>query len=289
MKIKLFYLFGISAFLFSSCGENHLADWNKAQHERDSVITLARANDSTVTSLMNSFADIQNAINNIKEKQNILSNRKKDMELKGSYKEELNKDIQAINDLLEENRKSIADLNDKLKKTQYRNGQLNKMIATLNAQLLDKNMELAMLNESLLAKDNTITSLQNSLSTITIETEGRADTISQQRDKLNMAYFVVGNSKSLKEKNVINAEGGFLGLGREKVLKSDFSSSSFTAIDITKTKDIPVSKKKAKLITNHPSGSYKLKMDDKNQVAEIEITDPDQFWKVSKYLVIMTD
>ena len=42
--------------------------------------------------------------------------------------------------------------------------------------------------------------------------------------------------------------------------------------------------KKAKLATNHPAGSYRLEGADK-----LVITDPNAFWSLSKYLVIIAE
>ncbi|MGZ4035751.1 MAG: Cbp1 family collagen-binding glycoprotein adhesin [Bacteroidia bacterium] len=289
MKTKMCAFFGLAILFFSACGNDHVTELKQAQRERDSVIVQSRSYDSSVTTYLNYFADIQNALNNIKQKENIISAKQKNSELKGNVKEEINNDIQAINDLLEENRKSISDLNSKLAKSQNKNVKLNKMIASLNAQLLDKNMELAMLNEDLVAKDNTIKNLNNSMMTITMDGMKKDDTINSQRSKLNEAYYVIGNFKELQEKKVVNKEGGFLGLGKEKVLSENFNRDAFKTIDITKTTSLPVSGKNVKIITNHPSDSYKLERDDKKMVTGIVITNPDDFWKASKYLVILVN
>ena len=43
--------------------------------------------------------------------------------------------------------------------------------------------------------------------------------------------------------------------------------------------------KRAELLTTHPAGSYQLVKDDKGQLT-LKITNPSQFWSVSRYLVI---
>jgi hypothetical protein len=83
-------------------------------------------------------------------------------------------------------------------------------------------------------------------------------------------------------------EGGFLGMGKDKVLEGDLNPESFTKIDITKLNIISINSKEAKLITNHPPDSYKLNKDIKGFVKTLEITNPNRFWKSSKYLVIVT-
>lgn len=59
-------------------------------------------------------------------------------------------------------------------------------------------------------------------------------------------------------------------------------------IDITKVQSFDINNKNAKVVTNHPSDSYKMEKDAKGVILKLEITDPTRFWKASKYLVIVT-
>jgi hypothetical protein len=43
--------------------------------------------------------------------------------------------------------------------------------------------------------------------------------------------------------------------------------------------------KRAELLTTHPAGSYELVKDAKGQLT-LKITNPTEFWSVSRYLVI---
>ena len=83
-------------------------------------------------------------------------------------------------------------------------------------------------------------------------------------------------------------EGGFLGLGKQEALKDGFNTEYFSIIDKTKTKSFLIYSKKAELVTNHPKGSYKFIGDDK-RIDSLVITDPDSFWKASKYMVVLVD
>ena len=103
---------------------------------------------------------------------------------------------------------------------------------------------------------------------------------------MNKAYMTSGTYKDLKEKGVLSKEGGFLGLGRKELLNGNLTENQFTRIDITEMKSIPVNSKDAKLITEHPKSSYEMIRDNNNKIASIEITDPVQFWKISKYAVV---
>ena len=103
---------------------------------------------------------------------------------------------------------------------------------------------------------------------------------------MNKAFVVYGTFKALKAKGLVSKEGGFLGLGKKALMQANFSDSSFTQVNITEMRTIPVNSKTAKFITDHPKSSYELIRGKNNRIASIEIKDPEEFWKISKYAVV---
>ena len=65
----------------------------------------------------------------------------------------------------------------------------------------------------------------------------------------------------------------------------NFNTDYFTKIDIRYDKEIKLYSKGAKLLTNHPTDSYRLEKDSQNQYV-LNITNPNKFWAASRYLVI---
>ena len=76
-----------------------------------------------------------------------------------------------------------------------------------------------------------------------------------------------------------------LSIGNVQALNPDLIQGVFSRIDIYSTKEIAIAAKKVKILTNHPETSYKLE-DTKLGVTNLIITNPDEFWATSKYLVI---
>ena len=70
------------------------------------------------------------------------------------------------------------------------------------------------------------------------------------------------------------------------MLRADFNRDYFTKIDIRVDKEIRLYSRYAKLLTAHPEGSYTLTQDANKQYI-LRITNPQQFWSASKYLVVM--
>lgn len=226
-----------------------------------------------------SFNEIQDNLNAIKEKEKIVTAHSQSGDVK-SKEESIKEDIQAIYDLLAKNKNRIGSLSKKLKDSKSKITGLEQMIATLQAQIDAKDGEISDLKSQLESKNielsNIVMNLEN------VEAESSAKT-----EKLNAVYYAFGTSKELKEKNVITKEGGFIGMGKSTKLKDDFNKEYFTKADASKLTTINIGAKKAKIITSHPSSSYKL-IGEKT-VEKIEITNTEDFWSNSKYLVIITE
>ena len=107
---------------------------------------------------------------------------------------------------------------------------------------------------------------------------------------LHTAYFVVGKSNDLQDAKIIDRKGGLLGIGRTSKLSQDFDNSKFTRIDYTVTNNIAINSD-MKIVTSHPTNSYTLEKDTKDNdlVKNIVITNPELFWSASKYLVVIKD
>ena len=115
------------------------------------------------------------------------------------------------------------------------------------------------------------------MSTLKEESSQKQQTITMQDKQLNSAWFVYGTKSELKAQHII--EDG-------KVLQANFNRDYFTKIDIRVDKEIRLYSRSAKLLTSHPATSYVLQQDANRQYI-LRITNPQQFWSTSKYLVVL--
>ena len=119
--------------------------------------------------------------------------------------------------------------------------------------------------------------MNENVNTLAEENKTKTQTVTEQDKQLHTAWYVFGTKSELKEQKILK-DGD--------VLKSnDFNKDYFTQIDIRTTKEIKLYSKRAELLTTHPTGSYELVKDDKGQLT-LKITNPTEFWSVSRYLVI---
>lgn len=228
---------------------------------------------------VNAFNDIQSNLNEIKEKEKIVTTNTQGGDVK-SKEEQIKQDIQSIYELMAKNKSRIASLNKKLKNSNTKIQGLEQMIATLESQLNEKDVQIGDLK-------NKIEELNIELSNITVNYENLEKESEAKTEKLNLAYYVIGTAKELKEKGITTKEGGIVGLGKTTEIKKDFNKDYFTKVDISQTNTIPLGAKKVKILSSHPSNSYKLVGE--KPVEKLEITNADDFWSVSKYLVIVIE
>jgi hypothetical protein len=103
-----------------------------------------------------------------------------------------------------------------------------------------------------------------------------------------MVCFIAGNEDELKNKGIIEKTGGFLGLlGRVNTLNPELDKNQLQEIDIRDktTFTLNAEKKQIEFITKHHPSSYELN-DSDNETSLLTITNPTEFWRNSKYLVI---
>ena len=190
----------------------------------------------------------------------------------------------AISKQMEENKAQIAKLEAQLKNSKYNSTQMKKAVEALTAELKAKQQRIEELQTELASKniriqelDAAVSDLSAAKESLAAENEAKAKTVAEQDKSLNAAWFVFGTKSELKAQKILQSGD---------VLKSaDFNKDYFTQIDIRTTKEIKLYSKRAELLTTHPTGSYELVKDDKGQLT-LKITNPAEFWSVSRYLVI---
>jgi len=294
---KLLLLMLIPAMLLTvSC--NKMKEENaRLKAKNDSLLALGFQKDTTVMQFVRAFNEIQSNLDSIKMKENIISqNTKGGTEVQTSAREQITGDINQIYQLLQKNRATVASLRGQLKAANRKIPELEAMIDNLNKSIAEKDAEIAELKDQLGKLNikvadlgNQVTTLNTNVDNLSAENKAKQQAIDEKTAALNTAYYIIGTTKELIEKKVIDKKGGFIGLGRTKTVSPEFDKTNFTKIDITTLTELPINKKKAVLLTNHPVGSYKLQSTDKKVVEKLVILNYNDFWSRSKYLVIVAN
>lgn len=236
--------------------------------------------------MIETLSQIQDGFDQINEAEGIVNVENRQGE--SGNKQRILDNMQLIQNKLKLNRELISNLQQQLRSSNQRDSRtkakLEEMVANFNKQLEDKGREIEELREQLAQRDikiaeqgEQINALNSNVNDLTQKNEEKARTVAAQDKELNTAYYVFGTKRELREQRILQ---------RGDVLKgNDFNKDYFTRIDLRVTKTIKLYSKSAKLMTNHPAGSYSLDKDAQGQYT-LRITNPQAFWSVSKYLVI---
>lgn len=253
-----------------------------AIRQRDSLNQVITQRDNEINDMLATFNEIEEGFREINEAQGRVSVAKQG---EGATRtQRIRENIQFIQSTMRQNRDLINKLKQQLRESTFNGDQLKRTIENLTQQLEEKDAELQKLRAELDAKDIHITELDEQIaglntnvSELKEESSQKTTTINAQDKQLNTAWFVFGTKDELKEQKIL-VDG--------KVLQSNFNRDYFTKIDIRHDKEIKLYSRTAKMLTSHPAGSYTLERNANKQYV-LRITNPQQFWSTSKYLVVL--
>ena len=277
---------------------------NRAQIEQltlqnENLSTTIEVRDSLVNEMTNTFDEIEQNLTFVRNKRNQMISVPQ--EGGKSSKEILVADIKLMNEMLEESSKKIEELDKKLsasgvqiKSFKNKIAQLTKnieeqdnLIQQLKAELEDRDYKISEMDRTIVQLKGDIAQKDDSIQTKSQLIAEKSKTITEKENQLNKAYFVKGTASQLLKKVVIDKEGGLLGIGKSKSISDNLNVNYFTQIDIRNANQLPINTKKARLISEHPVNSYKL-VEENDKIAYLEIENPEEFWKLTKYAIVET-
>ena len=267
--MRKFLFFALALLALASCKDKtntrETADLNQ---RIDSLNRVNVQKDNEINDMLETLNTIEDGFRAINEAQGRVT-----VERRG----------ESINETMSQNKDLINRLHMRLRDSNAASEQSRKTLENLTAQLETKESELAVLRQELEAKDihiaeldEQVSQLNEDVTTLKDDKARKEETISQQDKELNTAWYVFGTKRELKEQNILKSG---------EVLQGNFNKNYFTKIDIRVDKEIKLMSRDAKLLTNHPAGSYTLERDANKQYV-LRITNPQQFWSTSKYLVV---
>lgn len=196
--------------------------------------------------------------------------------------------IKAFERLIQRQRERIKELEDSLANKENTEKLLS-VIAHLNASLAVKENEILSLKKELYRKSSDLSRMKNQV--LSMESDIKAlnediliyhekDSVNQmimqaQNEYLNQGMYLIATKKELKDYGV-DRNGGLL---------SDVDESLFTPIDIRTFAQLVIPSTKVKMISPMPQSSFVLTPNN-DGTTTLEIFDPCEFWKVSKFLII---
>ena len=257
--------------VMASCDSFSGGSKDQLKAENDSLLMELTQRNAELDEMMGTFNDISEGFRQINAAESRVDLQRGAV-AEGSLnaQQQIPSDIEFIRKQMEENKEQIAKLQSMLKNSKTNSSQLKGAVESLTQELNAKTQRIEELQAELASKniriqelDAAVTDLNAVKSELTAENEAKAKTVAEQDKALNTAWFVFGTKKELKDQKILSGSGLFK---KGSVLKDgDVNKDYFTQVDIRTTKEIKLYSKDADILTTHPTGSYTLEKDDKDQ------------------------
>lgn len=266
----------------AGCKDDKKAMEALQKQQADSLQRIIAQRDNEINDMMGTLNEIQEGFRLINEAEDRVSLAK---DGEGANKaRQIKENMAFIQSRMQQNRELINKLRQQIREGSVKSDALKRTIEGMVKQLEEKDKQLQALREELDSKDIHISSLNENINNLNTNVENlktessqKSQTISTQDKQLHTAWYVFGTKSELKEQNI---------LVKGDVLRGNFNKNYFSKIDIRVDKEIKLYSKSANILTDHPAGSYTLTRDANKQYV-LRITNPQQFWSVSKYLVVL--
>jgi DNA repair exonuclease SbcCD ATPase subunit len=254
----------------STDADSRIAQLEKENAQKDSMINESLA----------FFSEIQSNLSSIELKKDEIRIKSTDSEFTTDDKAWILEQIKQINFLRQENAKKVKALSDQLKKSGLKINQLDAMVQGLLQSIQEKEEQISILESDLVSLDKAYARLFDAY-------QEKAVLVDELTEEINTVYYSYGTEEELVKNKVIDRKNGFIGIGKSIKLMDNFNQKYFAKIDLTEEKELFIEGSELKFITDHPSSSYSLSPSGKN--TKIKISNPREFWKVSRYLVIVVN
>jgi hypothetical protein len=206
---------------------------------------------------------------------------------------------------LNESETKLAETEARAKTSRQRNARLLAQIETFKKTVEDlrttAEQQKTEYETALAEKDTQIATLAGRVDTLSTEKAGLetanvalTDTVADLTSYKNTVYYAVGTKDELMKRGIVTKEGSkFLIFGGTKLMPArNLDPSAFTAIDKTQQTSIPLPRtdKKYKIISRQSPGYLGSAVTKDGKVSgTVEITQPEDFWAPSKYLILVQD
>ncbi len=273
---------GASMFFLGSCVESS-QKYKSLQARLDSLSTVHIMQNSEMESMLADLNDISAGMQSLRDAERLLTletiNENKANSKSKQQLNQLKKDVQAVTEAIASYKEQISKLEGKNKS---QSAEFKRLIAGLNAELDQRTQKLNEITKQLAVKTEEVANLTENVEALDKANKSQQMTINEQDMAIHQGHYLIGNRKELKEAEVISRQGIFC----PPIVSSQAQKANFTDLDIREMKVIPLNSKKAKLLSVHPADSYTLETGEDGNMT-LKINDENNFWKQTKYLVVM--
>ena len=267
------------AFMLSSCVEKS-KKYQQLLAEKEAVVLENQNIEKEYNAALGIISDVENNLSAIRDAEGLMLIKNES----NTRRDQINSELIQIKESMAINRAKLDSLSTVLENSNKDRTYLRNTIKKLQAQLAEKEAMIAQMQEQLAQKDQEIeglntkvNNLNEDLNVANAKNDEQGRLIANQILEMNKVYYIGSSKKDLKEKGILTSKF---------ILRKEVPAEAFTQADKREVKEIAFEGKKVKVLSAHPLESYTIVNKD-NQVV-IEISNPELFWSVTKYLVAIT-
>ena len=267
------------ALMLSSCVEKS-KKYQQLLAEKEAVVLENQNIEKEYNAALGIISDVENNLSAIRDAEGMMMIKNES----NTQRDQLNSELIQIKEQMAVNRAKLDSLSNVLDKSNKDRSYLRNTIKKLQAQLEEKEATIAQMQEQLAQKDQEIAglntqvnNLNEDLNKVNAKNDEQSRLIAEQIAEMNTVYYIGASKKALKEQGILTAK---------YILRSEVPAESFTKADKRELTEIAFDGKKVKVLSAHPLESYTI-VNNGTQVV-IQITNPELFWSVTKYLVAIT-
>lgn len=267
------------AFMLSSCVEKS-KKYQQLMAEKDAVVLENKNIEKEYNAALGIISDVENNLSAIRDAEGLMLIKNEN----NTQRDQLNSELIQIKESMAVNRARLDSLSSVLEKSNKDRSYLRNTIKKLQAQIAEKEATIAQMQEQLAQKDEEIKGLNTQVNTLNenltaanAKNDEQSKMIADQILEMNTVYYLGASKKELKANGVLTAK---------YILRSEVPAELFTKADKRELNEIAFDAKKVTVLSSHPLESYTI-VKNENQTV-IQITNPELFWSVTKYLVATT-
>jgi uncharacterized coiled-coil protein SlyX len=279
------------AVLTACTDAKHSDEYQTLLLEKTNLEAEVREKEEANREIIHFMTQIEDNLAAIREREMGIKNVKHESDL--NEQDRVTLIVAEIGTYFDENRNIISKLEKQVAAQGKHNTDLVKLVALQKKALAEKEEQIRKL---LLEVEDLNTRLAATVTEKNEEIFEKEEQLVKVRQVLHekekassVAYFRSGSRRDLVDNGIISRAGGVLGIGKSDKVSTRLNPKSFTPVDMRATSEIPLGDiRKQKIITAHPGNSYQV-VEASNGASFLKITDPDKFWSISKYLVVVVD
>ncbi|MBE6335259.1 MAG: hypothetical protein E7066_01070 [Lentimicrobiaceae bacterium] len=268
-----------TGLLTTSCVEKS-KKYQQLLSEKEAAVVENQQIEAEYNNALGIISDVENNLQAIREAEGLMMMNNENL----AGREKLNAELNQIKEAMALNGVRLDSLNDVLQNSKRDNKQLRSTVKKLQAQLEEKTRVIDSLQIQINERDNQITGLNVKVENLNADikevqaiNDSQAQTIADQIVQMNTVYYMAATKKELKENGILNSK---------YILNKEVPTEKFVQVDKRELDKITLEAKKAVVLSAHPVNSYKI-VKNENTIT-LQINNPEQFWSVTKYLVIST-